>query len=631
MRAPLKLTLRKNLKNELSYLGSATESIKVECERLGHILPTAMQSSLTSESVQNTLDKGRRTLKMNKKYSVSGHSDDVEMMVTDKTVVRSTVSNANKCGSMRRLDYQEKGKRQGMDGVRMRQCAVILKKLMTHRDGWVFNHPVDPVQLKIPDYFSIISEPMDLGTIKCKLETKLYSDAREFASDVRLTFSNAMQYNPPGNGVHSMAKELNNIFNSRWKSLEAKWIEESMTLQRPNLKKTPKRTHESRQIVPKTPASCLKSLSRRSLTSEDKQKLRKDLAKLSHGNMPPHLLNFLERFSSLGRTNGRIEVDIDAFDEETAWELYRIIRSCIEAKSAKCPDVKSSPGYSSLRKDLLKGNSGDNRFKHGNGNGNSLKSPATCVNDTGDDMSCCRLHTDFTQASSSDLDSDRSLDKENHQVDRPACNKTTTSTRRGNSDPDSDGAASVVEEENFEPSSCPDPSYDEQLSPNKALRAAMLRSRFADTILKAQNKTLLNHGEKGDPIRMQREREKLEKKQLEEKARIEAQVRAAEAAARSKAEAELKMRREREREAARLALQKMEKTVEIDENREIMKDLEMLGFSLPNHYVDMVASATHCGNPLEQLGLFMKNEDMEDDEDAVWNCDVEEGEIDCSS
>ena len=32
-----------------------------------------------------------------------------------------------------------------------------------------------------------------------------------------------------------------------------------------------------------------------------------------------------------------------------------------------------------------------------------------------------------------------------------------------------------------------------QLSPKKALRAAMLKSRFADTILKAQQKTLLDH------------------------------------------------------------------------------------------------------------------------------------------
>lgn len=34
---------------------------------------------------------------------------------------------------------------------------------------------------------------------------------------------------------------------------------------------------------------------------------------------------------------------------------------------------------------------------------------------------------------------------------------------------------------------------EELLSPSRALRAAMLKSRFADTIVKAQQKALLDH------------------------------------------------------------------------------------------------------------------------------------------
>ena len=36
-------------------------------------------------------------------------------------------------------------------------------------------------------------EPMDLGTIKSKLEKNVYSGVEEFAADIRLTFSNARQ------------------------------------------------------------------------------------------------------------------------------------------------------------------------------------------------------------------------------------------------------------------------------------------------------------------------------------------------------------------------------------------------------------------------------------------------------
>ncbi|KAJ6799523.1 transcription factor GTE9-like [Iris pallida] len=111
---------------------------------------------------------------------------------------------------------------------RKRHCATVLIKLMNHSFGWVFSEPVDPVKLGIPDYFSIITKPMDLGTIKRKLEKQIYSTTCMFAADVRLTFSNAMRYNPPDNFAHGYAKELSKIFDSSWKVLESKWRKECL-------------------------------------------------------------------------------------------------------------------------------------------------------------------------------------------------------------------------------------------------------------------------------------------------------------------------------------------------------------------------------------------------------------------
>lgn len=53
----------------------------------------------------------------------------------------------------------------------------------------------------------LIIEPMNLGAIKRKLEDNTYFCEEEFASDVRLTFSSAIHYNPFG----SYVKELNVI------------------------------------------------------------------------------------------------------------------------------------------------------------------------------------------------------------------------------------------------------------------------------------------------------------------------------------------------------------------------------------------------------------------------------------
>ena len=102
----------------------------------------------------------------------------------------------------------------------MKQCETLLKRVMSHQFGKVFDKPVDIVKWNIPDYFTIIKHPMDLGTVKSKLISCEYTSLMDFAADVRLTFSNAMSYNPPGNDVHVMAETLSKYFETRWKPIE---------------------------------------------------------------------------------------------------------------------------------------------------------------------------------------------------------------------------------------------------------------------------------------------------------------------------------------------------------------------------------------------------------------------------
>eukprot|EP00250_Pteridium_aquilinum_P003526 c1383_g2_i1 orf=2-391(+) len=63
---------------------------------------------------------------------------------------------------------------------------------------------------------------MDLGTIKTKLQNKVYSSPLQFAEDVRLTFANAMKYNPEGQDAHVMASILSRLFEGKWRLLSKK-------------------------------------------------------------------------------------------------------------------------------------------------------------------------------------------------------------------------------------------------------------------------------------------------------------------------------------------------------------------------------------------------------------------------
>jgi ankyrin repeat protein len=70
-------------------------------------------------------------------------------------------------------------------------CKRVLQKLMNHRSAGPFLRPVDPVVLGIPDYFTVIKEPMDLGTVKTRLMGGYYPSAQQFEEAVCLVFSNA--------------------------------------------------------------------------------------------------------------------------------------------------------------------------------------------------------------------------------------------------------------------------------------------------------------------------------------------------------------------------------------------------------------------------------------------------------
>jgi E1A/CREB-binding protein len=99
------------------------------------------------------------------------------------------------------------------------KCTEVLKGLQNHQHGWVFNNPVDPVELGLPDYFAVIKKPMDLGTIQKKIDCGAYHAIEDFQTDVQLTFDNAMQYNEDGSVVYDMASELKTKFISDFKKL----------------------------------------------------------------------------------------------------------------------------------------------------------------------------------------------------------------------------------------------------------------------------------------------------------------------------------------------------------------------------------------------------------------------------
>uniref|UniRef100_A0A2P2LLP6 Uncharacterized protein MANES_10G094400 n=1 Tax=Rhizophora mucronata TaxID=61149 RepID=A0A2P2LLP6_RHIMU len=260
----------------------------------------------------------------------------------------------------------------------LKKCGQILAKLMKHKHGYIFNTPVDVVGLQLHDYYDIIKNPMDLGSVKLKLGKNLYDSPGVFASDVRLTFNNAMKYNPKGHEVYALAEQLLSRFEewfrpikeeigfdedeneeqggqvqeaqaSSWdhrnkkndneNSLQAVMAKSEqapssvVVNQNPNpqsMAQLPVRTPSPAVSVPpvkplKQPKPKAKDPNKREMSLEEKHKLGLGLQSLPSEKMDQVVQIIKKRNRDIRQEGDEIELDIEALDTETLWELDRFV------------------------------------------------------------------------------------------------------------------------------------------------------------------------------------------------------------------------------------------------------------------------------------------------------------------
>ncbi|KAL6218386.1 hypothetical protein ACLB2K_011600 [Fragaria x ananassa] len=272
----------------------------------------------------------------------------------------------------------------------MKNCGQILSKLMKHKASWIFKKPVNVVSLKLHDYYDIIKHPMDLGTVKTNLSMNVYATPLEFAADVRLTFENAMRYNPRGHEVYNYADQLRSLFEelfqplidklgdgyggdrggvsdeeelqaSSWNHVEPERpppprredpvpmridkktepvrpppaptpapVPAPLSSSNPPVIHSPVRTSSQLrgppQVKPlKQPKPKAKDPNKRDMSMEEKHKLGLGLQSLPQEKMDQVVQIIRKRNGHLKQDGDEIELDIEAVDTETLWELDRLV------------------------------------------------------------------------------------------------------------------------------------------------------------------------------------------------------------------------------------------------------------------------------------------------------------------
>ena len=99
--------------------------------------------------------------------------------------------------------------------------SQVITALFKHPKSVPFREPVNAKALGIfPIYHQVIKNPMDLGTVRKKIDRAEYNTRAECVSDVEQVWHNAMTFNAPGHFVFEAAKLLQQFFKDKLARLE---------------------------------------------------------------------------------------------------------------------------------------------------------------------------------------------------------------------------------------------------------------------------------------------------------------------------------------------------------------------------------------------------------------------------
>ncbi|XP_010504977.1 PREDICTED: transcription factor GTE1-like isoform X3 [Camelina sativa] len=233
----------------------------------------------------------------------------------------------------------------------MRQFATMFRQITQNKWAWPFMEPVDVKGLGLHDYYKVIEKPMDLGTIKKKMEGSDYSNVREIYADVRLVFKNAMKYNEAKEDVYVMAQSLLQKFEEKWIHIMPKLVEEEkkqadeeaaehankqLTLEAAQAEMTRDLSNELYEIdleLERLRESVVQRC--RKLSTQEKKGLSAALGRLSPEDLSKALKMVSESNPSFPAGAPEVELDIDVQTDVTLWRLKVFVQEALKAAANK--------------------------------------------------------------------------------------------------------------------------------------------------------------------------------------------------------------------------------------------------------------------------------------------------------
>eukprot|EP00358_Blepharisma_japonicum_P006604 CAMPEP_0202941162 /NCGR_PEP_ID=MMETSP1395-20130829/1272_1 /ASSEMBLY_ACC=CAM_ASM_000871 /TAXON_ID=5961 /ORGANISM="Blepharisma japonicum, Strain Stock R1072" /LENGTH=333 /DNA_ID=CAMNT_0049636119 /DNA_START=200 /DNA_END=1198 /DNA_ORIENTATION=+ len=227
----------------------------------------------------------------------------------------------------------------------------ILQSIKRHDYSEPFLEPVNPKL--VPDYHSVIKEPMDLSTVEKKLRAGEYENGYQFAMDMRLIWSNSFQYNAKNSDLYAMTMELSSHFESIMKGNENLMLADKQDVMQDLYQKIEKLSKGMREIqankanpqaastssvaVVKMP---VKPQIEKPMTLHEKKTLCTNIKKLD----PKYLKGVLDIVQECMNVQGEeLEFDIDKLPSNVCRELEKYVKQCLTNAGRAQSKKKTKP------------------------------------------------------------------------------------------------------------------------------------------------------------------------------------------------------------------------------------------------------------------------------------------------
>ena len=230
----------------------------------------------------------------------------------------------------------------------LRFASSVIKELTKKKYTDInipFLEPVDT--LLYPNYLEIVKNPMDFSLVRRKLDQGLYASSDQVYNDIKLVFHNCYAFNPAGNPISEMGKQLESIFEAKWTEKSAFIAQQHLLTNNNKRKRSTENEDEedayisflekqieffTEQLSEAKQRQLKRKKSKTDFTTEQiytmKKQVTRWIPRLQEDALPD-IIRIITNSTDLDKDQDEVEIDLDVLDPQTVYKIHLYLQQSL--------------------------------------------------------------------------------------------------------------------------------------------------------------------------------------------------------------------------------------------------------------------------------------------------------------